>query len=66
MKQRIAIVGAGLCGSLLSALLRDRYDVTLIEQGTAKRPLFTDIECDEGDVTSSINRIRRRSAGMAR
>lgn len=56
MKQRIAIVGAGLCGSLLAALLRDRYDVTLIEQGNAKRPIFTDIECDEGDVTSSINR----------
>lgn len=56
MKQRIAIVGAGLCGSLLSALLRDRYDVTLIEQGNAKRPLFTDIDCDQGDVTSSINR----------
>ena len=56
MKQRIAIVGAGLCGSLLSTLLRDRFDVTLIEQGDRKRPLFTDIDCDTGDVNTSINR----------
>ena len=56
MKQRIAIVGAGLCGSLLSTLLRDQFDVTLIEQGDAARPLFEDIECDSGEVTSSINR----------
>ena len=56
MKPRIAIVGAGLCGSLLSTLLRDRYDVTLIEQRKEKRPLFTDIDCEAGDVTSSINR----------
>ncbi|MEQ1907174.1 MAG: hypothetical protein ABMA15_00025 [Vicinamibacterales bacterium] len=56
MKQRIAIVGAGLCGSLLSTLLRDRFDVTLIEQGDRKRPLFTDVDCDTGDVNSSINR----------
>ena len=56
MKKRLAIIGAGLCGSLLSALLRDRFAVTLIEQGRKKRPLFHDIECPAGDVTSSINR----------
>lgn len=56
MKPRIAIVGAGLCGSLLATLLRDRFDVTLVEQRKEKRPLFTDIDCDAGDVTSSINR----------
>ena len=56
MKQRIAIVGAGLCGSLLSTLLRDQFDVTLIEQGDAARPLVDDIECDSGEVKSSINR----------
>ena len=56
MKPRVAIVGAGLCGSLLSTLLRDRFDVTLIEQGDRKRPLFTDIDCDTGDVNTSINR----------
>lgn len=56
MKPRIAIVGAGLCGSLLATLLRDRFEVTLIEQRKEKRPLFTDIDCDGGDVTSSINR----------
>ena len=56
MKKRIVVVGAGLCGSLLSALLRDRFDVTVIEQGKKKHPLFTDIDCAEGDVTSSINR----------
>lgn len=56
MKQRIAIVGAGLCGSLLAALLRNKFDVTLIEQGDAARPLMGDIECSAGEVQSSINR----------
>ena len=56
MKKRIAVIGAGLCGSLLSALLRDRFHVTLIEQGKKKRPLIKDIECPAGEVTSSINR----------
>lgn len=56
MKPRIAVVGAGLCGSLLSTLLRDSFDVTLIEQSATKRPLFTDIDCDQGEVNSSINR----------
>lgn len=56
MKRRIAVIGAGLCGSLLSALLRDHFHVTVIEQGRKKRPLFTDIDCAEGAVNSSINR----------
>ena len=56
MKKRIVVVGAGLCGSLLSALLRDQFHVTVIEQGKKKRPLFNDIDCPEGEVTSSINR----------
>lgn len=56
MKKRIAVIGAGLCGSLLSALLRDRFEVTLIEQGRRKRPLFTDVNCTEGEVNTSINR----------
>ena len=55
-KKRVAIIGAGLCGSLLAALLRDRFDVTVIEQGAKTRPLFDDIDCRAGDVTSSINR----------
>ncbi len=56
MKKRIAVVGAGLCGSLLSALLRDKFHVTVIEQGRKKRPLFTDVSCAEGEVNTSINR----------
>ena len=56
MKKRLAVIGAGLCGSLLSALLRDHFYVTVIEQGRKKRPLLTDIDCPSGDVTSSINR----------
>ena len=55
-KRRVVVVGAGLSGSLLSALLRDRFDVTVIEQGTKKRPLFRDIHCTTGEVNSSINR----------
>lgn len=56
VKKRVAIIGAGLCGSLLAALLRDRCFVTVIEQGRKKRPLMDDIVCPDGDVTSSINR----------
>lgn len=56
MKKRLAVIGAGLCGSLLSALLRDQFHVTVIEQGRRKRPLLSDIDCPSGDVTSSINR----------
>ena len=56
MKKRVAVIGAGLSGSLMSALLRNDFKVTLIEQRKQKRPLFNDIECPEGEVTTSINR----------
>ncbi len=56
MKTRVAIIGAGLCGSLLAARLRDQFDVTLIEKGARPRPLFDDVTCADGEVNSSINR----------
>jgi hypothetical protein len=56
VKQRIAIIGAGLCGSVLSAVLSDQFEVTVIEKGRKARPLFHDLECGEGEVASSINR----------
>ena len=56
MKKRVAVIGAGLCGSLLSTLLRNEFDVTVIEQGKRKRPLFDDVECDSGELNTSINR----------
>ncbi len=56
MKPRVAVVGAGLCGSLLAALLREPFDVTLIEKGENRRPLFDDVTCADGEVNSSINR----------
>ena len=55
-KKRVVIVGAGLCGSVLAALLRNRFHVTVVEQGRKKRPLLDDIACPAGDVTTSINR----------
>jgi len=56
MKERVAIVGAGLCGSLLAALLRDHFAVTVIEQGRKKKPLFDDVDCTTGELNTSINR----------
>src|SRR5688572_9717301 len=56
MKKRVAIVGAGLCGSLLAALLRDQFAVTVIEQGRKKKPLFDDVDCTTGELNTSINR----------
>jgi hypothetical protein len=56
MKKRVAIIGAGLCGSLLSTLLRDDFQVTVIEQGRKKRPLFDDVDCTTGELNTSINR----------
>jgi hypothetical protein len=56
MKKRVAIIGAGLCGSVLSTLLRNDFEVTLIEQGTKKRPLFDDVDCATGELNTSINR----------
>ena len=55
MKPSVAVIGAGLCGSLLSTLLRNRFRVTLIEQGRKSRPLYDDVICEQGGVASSIN-----------
>ena len=55
-KQRIAIIGAGLCGSVLAARLRHMFDVTVVEQARKKRPLYHEITCDDGGINSSINR----------
>ena len=55
-KQRIAIVGAGLSGSVLAARLRNSFDVTVVEQGRRKRPLFDESTCTDGGINSSINR----------
>lgn len=56
MKKRVVIVGAGLCGSLVATLLRDDFEVTVIEQGRKIKPLFTDVDCDTGELNTSINR----------
>nr|HEX4316007.1 NAD(P)-binding protein [Kofleriaceae bacterium] len=56
MPGRVVIVGAGLCGSVLAALLRDDFQVTLVEQGSKKKPLFDDIDSDSGELNTSINR----------
>jgi len=61
MKKRVGVIGAGLCGFLISALSRDHFQVTVNEQPKKKRPLFTDINCSEGEVTQS----RAGSAGRA-
>ncbi|MGH7435299.1 MAG: NAD(P)-binding protein, partial [Polyangiaceae bacterium] len=56
MKKRVVVIGAGLCGSVVATLLRNDFKVTVIEQGTKKRPLFRDIDCSTGEVNTSINR----------
>lgn len=56
MKKTIIVVGAGLCGSLVSTLLRNDFRVTVVERGRKKRPLFDDIDCDAGELNTSINR----------
>ncbi|HEY4239857.1 MAG TPA: NAD(P)-binding protein, partial [Kofleriaceae bacterium] len=56
MKPRVVVVGAGLCGSVLAALLRDDFDVTVVEQGKKKKPLFKDVDCETGELNTSINR----------
>ncbi len=56
MKKRVAIIGAGLCGSVISTLLRNQFQVTVIEQGKSSRPLFNDVISREGEINSSINR----------
>ena len=50
------MIGAGLSGSLMAALLRNDFKVTLVEQGRKRRPLFDDIDCANGEVNTSINR----------
>ena len=55
-KKRVAIIGAGLCGSVLAARLRNTFQVTVVEQGEAKRPLMDEITCIGGGVNTSINR----------
>lgn len=56
MKKRVVVIGAGLCGSVVSTLLRDDFQVTVIEQGRKKKPLFTDVDCPTGELNTSINR----------
>lgn len=56
MKKRIVVIGAGLCGSVLSTLLRNDFEVTVVEQGKKKKPLFDDVDCDTGELNTSINR----------
>ena len=56
MKKRVVVIGAGLCGSVVSTLLRDDFQVTVVEQGRKKRPLFDDVDCATGELNTSINR----------
>lgn len=56
MKKRVVVIGAGLCGSVVSTLLRNDFQVTVVEQGRKKKPLFTDVECTTGELNTSINR----------
>ena len=58
MKKRVAIIGAGLCGSVVAALLRNDFHVTVIEQGKKKQPLFDDVDCETGELNTSINRAK--------
>ena len=43
MKKRVVVIGAGLCGSFLSAMLRNHFQVTVVEQSRKKRPLYEDV-----------------------
>lgn len=56
MRKRVVVIGAGLCGSVVSALLRDDFEVTVVERGRKKKPLFDDVDCDTGELNTSINR----------
>ena len=55
-RERLVIVGAGLCGSLLAARLRHRFQVVVVEPGRKPRPLTDEISCDAGAVNTTINR----------
>ncbi|HEV7559154.1 MAG TPA: hypothetical protein VGO00_26955, partial [Kofleriaceae bacterium] len=54
--KRVVVIGAGLCGSVVATLLRDDFEVTVVEQGRKKRPLFKDVDCETGELNTSINR----------
>lgn len=56
MKKRVVVIGAGLCGSVLSTLLRNEFEVTVVEQGRKKKPLTEDVDCETGELNTSINR----------
>jgi hypothetical protein len=56
MKKHVVVIGAGLCGSMLSTLLRNDFRVTVVEQGRKKHPLFDDVDCSTGELNTSINR----------
>lgn len=56
MKKRVVVIGAGLCGSVASTLLRNDFQVTVVEQGRKKKPLFDDVACETGELNTSINR----------
>jgi len=56
MKKRVVVIGAGLCGSLVATLLRNDFEVTVVEQGRKQKPLFDDVDCPTGDLNTSINR----------
>ncbi len=56
MKKRVVVIGAGLCGSVVSTLLRNDFQVTVLERGKKKKPLFDDVDCDTGELNTSINR----------
>ncbi len=56
MKKRVVVIGAGLCGSVVSTLLRNDFEVTVVEQGKKKKPLFDDVDCETGELNTSINR----------
>lgn len=55
-RQRLVIVGAGLCGSVLAMRLRSAFEVTVVEQSARRHPLLDDIDCPTGGVTTTINR----------
>jgi hypothetical protein len=56
MKKRVAVIGSGLCGSMVAALLRNDFHVTVIEQSKKQKPLFDDVDCPTGELNTSINR----------
>ncbi|MBL0217250.1 MAG: hypothetical protein IPQ07_25655 [Myxococcales bacterium] len=58
MKKRVVVIGAGLCGSVVSTLLRNDFKVTVVEQSRKQRPLFDDVDCPTGELNTSINRAQ--------